>query len=104
MSSDKKSWNLVVRIDTNNADKPYWHTIGRAWESERNPGSFKIKINSLPVIPTTDLYLFPVRDEYERSEHPGKFCCDEYARAGTHAANCPARDVSPPHTDDEIPF
>lgn len=86
MSNDRKSWNLVVRLDTNNADKPYWHTIGRAWESDRNPGSIKIKINSLPVVPTTDFYLFPVRDE-AHDERPE-----------------PAHDSAPPHTDDEIPF
>ena len=57
MSEERKAWNVVVRIDTKNPDKPFWHTIGRAWESERNPGSFKLMLNSLPLSP--DLYLFP---------------------------------------------
>lgn len=90
--SGKCSWNLVIRIDTANADKPYWHTIGRAWENERNPGSIKIKLNSLPIIPTTDLYLFPIEDR-DHGE----------TRSSTNRAE-PLQDHTPPHSDDEIPF
>ena len=65
MSEYRKAWNVVVKIDTKNSDKPYWHTIGRAWESERHPGSFKLKLNSIPL--TSDVYLFPAvrRDNHE---------------------------------------
>jgi len=87
--SEKRSWNIVVRIDTANAEKPYWHTIGRAWESDRNPGS--IKLNSLPVVPTTDLYLFPIEERERDTPRPN-------GRAE------PPKDAAPPHSDEEIPF
>lgn len=65
MSEFRKAWNVVVKVETKDPSKPFWHTIGRAWESERNPGSFKLKLNSIPF--TSDVYLFPAvkRDKAE---------------------------------------
>lgn len=87
--AERESWNVVVRIDTRDPERPFWHTIGKAWASERNPGSFKILLDSLPL--GRDVYLFPNRPADERHEPP---------KNGTK----PQTEESPPHNDDEIPF
>lgn len=88
--AERESWNVVVRIDTRDPERPFWHTIGKAWASERNPGSFKILLDSLPL--GRDVYLFPCRPAEERRDPP------------RNEPKPPPVDSDPPHNDDEIPF
>lgn len=70
MTKGRKQWRVVTRIDSNKeGGKPFWQTIGRAFESDRGvPGSVKILLNALPL--GHEVYLFPADDDKKKVAKP----------------------------------